>query len=139
MTTQKKSLLTRFFVLIVTGVLCLVIDHWAADNYDLYRYFLEMGIVAMGLFAFMADEFSGRLKAGPVYKATLSEASAQPFVQVLLTFYLLIVMAVTIYVYLGGVSAQLFQITPVNLYLAFAPVFCILFLGKYVVEKDHSD
>lgn len=136
MKTAKRHLITRFSILSIIGLIAFILNDWAINNPDLYDLFSHAVLIVLLIPAAIVESFNstGSLRNSPIYKATMQEAIQLPFIKTCIAIHLILILFM-LKMTLNKENFYIIIISPISLYITFAPIFSFFFMGKYVIEK----
>ena len=135
----KKRLITRVTIVILFGFIAYSIDSWGSENDEIYRLLLRIPLYFLLAIAILSDAAGGRLKSSPHYKAKFNEAVEQKLVQIFMAFYFVGALIMLIKAISNGSDIYEFLNHPFHQYLFFAPLFLVVYLSMYIIEKKHCE
>ena len=138
MKIAKRHLIFRITVLVSIGVAALLLESWAINNPTGYYLLGRFVLVILVLFLVLAEAAKGNLKSSSEYKASYSEASEVGYVQVLIFIYFIAFSMVVLLSILNDVNIYRYIESPIAQYITISPVFILLFIGKYKLEKLYN-
>ena len=135
----KNRFLVRVIIVILVGLFAYVIDSWGSENDEIYGLFLRIPLYTLVIIAALSDATRGKFKSSPRYKATFNEAVQLRLVQIFMAFYLMGAFLILLKAIGGGTDTYDFLSHPFHQYLFFAPLFVVVYLGMYIIEKNHCE
>lgn len=135
----KKRFRSRLLAVILFGFFAYAIDGWGTDNDELYRLMLRIILYGLFILGTLSEIARGHLKNSPFYKASFSEAIETKIVRYFMAFYFLATFGVILKAISQGANLYRFIDHPFHQYLFFAPLFIVVYLGMYMIEKEHCE
>jgi len=135
MKNANRRLITRISVLIIFGLISLILEKLFGMHGEFINVIFFLLFIVLLFIEGLGDSIGGTLKALPDSEIKYEYVMKLKFVRVALTWYLFIAMIISLISVVNGVDVYIIFESPIILFLVLAPIFSILIIGEYALEK----